>query len=128
MDKKGRIDSFEELIAWQKSKDLSLMVYRASNNGKFAQDYSLKNQVRCASVSVMSNIAEGFERYSSKEFRYFLSIARGSAAEVRSQIYLARDLDYLTNQESEVMVDLCTEIGRIIAGLRRSINKKTNNG
>jgi four helix bundle protein len=127
MAKTGKIKSFEDLIAWQKSKELSLMVYRVSSSGEFARDYSLKDQIRRASVSAMSNIAEGFERYSPKEFRHFLAIARGSAAEVRSQIYLAMELDYLTNEEARSMIDLCNEIGRIIAGLRRSLERKAGN-
>ena len=77
------------------------MVYTSYNIGEFKNDYSLKNQMRSASISVMSKITEGFERHSPKEFQNFLSIARGTAADVRSQIYLAKKLGYLTNQQSD---------------------------
>ena len=120
----GTISRFEELIAWQKSRELSRLVYEYSSIGRFSTDFALKNQICRASISVMSNIAEGFEKYSAKDFQNYLAIARGSAAEVRSQIYLAQDLGYLTEQQSKEVIDLCNEIGRIIAGLRRSLSKK----
>jgi four helix bundle protein len=91
----ARITRFEDLGVWLKAKELSLAIYRLSGAGPFLRDYGLRDQIRRAAVSVMSNIAEGFERYSRAEFRHFLSIARGSAAEVRSQLHLARELGYL---------------------------------
>jgi four helix bundle protein len=124
MAKTGTINRFEELIAWQKSRELANLVYRHSNVGGFSKDFSLKNQMCKASISIMSNIAEGFEKYSAKDFQNYLAIARGSAAEVRSQAYLARDQEYLTEQQFTEMIDLCNEIGRILAGLRRSLSKK----
>ncbi|HEU0077479.1 MAG TPA: four helix bundle protein, partial [Longimicrobiaceae bacterium] len=78
-----KIARFEELAVWKKSKELSLGIYRVTNQGRFRHDFGLKDQIRRAAVSVMSNIAEGFERYSRSEFRHFVSIARGSASEVR---------------------------------------------
>jgi four helix bundle protein len=81
--------TFEELVVWQKARALAVLVYRATNDVSFARDYGLRNQIRRAAVSVMSNIAEGFGRYGRAEMRHFLSIARGSAFEVRSQVYLA---------------------------------------
>ena len=124
MAKSGTISRFEELIAWQKSRELANLVYKYSEIGRFSGDFSLKNQMCKASISIMSNIAEGFEKYSVKDFQNYLAIARGSAAEVRSQTYLARDLKYLTDQQFTEMIGLCNEIGRIIAGLRRSLSKK----
>src|SRR3712207_4398039 len=89
------ITRFEDLEVWKKARDLSLAIYRVTSKGSFARDFGLRDQIRRAAVSVMSNIAEGFDRYSRSEFKQFLSIARGSASEVRSQLYLAHALGYL---------------------------------
>ena len=124
MAKTGTIRKFEDLIAWQRSRELANLVHEYSNIGKFSSDYPLKNQMWKASISIMSNIAEGFEKYSPKDFQNYLAIARGSAAEVRSQAYIARDLGYLTHQQFTEVTGLCNEIGRILAGLRRSLSKK----
>jgi four helix bundle protein len=126
MKNTARIHRFEDLIAWQKLKNLSLLIYRITGKDPFKKDFNLKNQIRKASVSVMSNIAEGFDRYSTKEFMYFLSIARGSVAEIRSQIHLAEELGYINNTEATSIVDLCRETGLIIGGLRKSLEKKLN--
>jgi len=123
MAKTGKIERFEDLIAWQKSKRLSLLIYEESSRGDFSRDFALRDQVRRAAVSIMSNIAEGFERYSPKEFQQYLSIARGSAAEVRSQIHIAYALGYLSRERSSEIIDLCNEIGRVLGGLRRSLCK-----
>jgi four helix bundle protein len=85
---------FEQLNVWQKSKTLAVAVYKTSSQGDFARDFGLRDQLRRAAVSVMSNIAEGFGRFTRPEFRRFLTIARGSVAEVQSQLYLAHDLGY----------------------------------
>jgi four helix bundle protein len=122
MAKTGKIQEFEDLIAWQKSKKLSVMVYHCTETGQFSRDFALKDQIRRAVISVMSNIAEGFERHSPKEFQHFLSIARGSAAEVRSQIQLAVELGYINEIESRDIMYLCVELRRIIGGLRSSLN------
>ena len=109
---------FEDLEVWQKSKVLCLEVYWLTGEGRFAQDYGLRNQIRRAAVSIMSNIAEGFERYSRLEFGQFLSIARGSASEVRSQLHIARDLRYIQEHEFQALYDLCLRISRMLASLR----------
>jgi four helix bundle protein len=101
-----RVARFEDLAVWKKSKEHS-------------RDLALKDQIRRAAVSVMSNIAEGFERYSRSEFRHFLSIARGSASEVRSQLYLAHELGYVPDSEFAAHLDLCLEISRMLAALHR---------
>jgi four helix bundle protein len=122
MAKSGKIERFEDLIAWQKSKHLSVLIYRTSSKAPFSKDFGLRDQIRKAVISIMSNIAEGFERYSPREFRQFLSIARGSAAEVRSQLHLARELDYIPEDEAVRMIALSEEIRRILGGLRKSLN------
>jgi four helix bundle protein len=86
---------FEEIGAWQKSRELTREIYKITAAGRFGRDYGLRDQIRRASVSIMSNIAEGFERSGSGEFGQFLSTAKGSAGEVRSQLYVALDQEYL---------------------------------
>jgi four helix bundle protein len=117
----AKLARFEDLAVWQKSKELSLGIYRVTKEPTFARDFGLRDQIRRASVSVMSNIAEGFERYSRTEFRHFLSIARGSASEVRSQLHLARELGYIPPHESEKLLESCLEISRMLASLHGSI-------
>jgi four helix bundle protein len=87
----GTFRSFEDIEAWQKARSLTSRIYSESNSGKFQRDFGLRDQIRRASVAVMSNIAEGFERAGNKEFLQFLSIAKGSAGEVKSQLFVALD-------------------------------------
>src|SRR5215204_3249757 len=94
---------FEDLDAWRLARELTQEVYRVTGNGEFSRDFGLTNQIRKASVSVMSNIAEGFERDGNKEFRNFLSIGKGSAGEVRSQLYVALDQGYLTREDFDLI-------------------------
>jgi four helix bundle protein len=106
---------------WQKAKALSVQVYRVTGTGPFARDLGLRTQIQRAAVSVMSNIAEGFDRNSRAEFARFLAIARGSAGEVRSQLYLARELGYIDEQTSRALLGAGVEITRMIVGLRKSL-------
>ena len=115
------ISRFEDLVVWQRARALTVAIYRASGNGAWGQDYALRDQIRRAGISVMSNIAEGFERYSRADFRHFLSIARGSVSEVRSQLHLAADLGYLPTTESSELHEDCLEISRLLAALHRSL-------
>jgi four helix bundle protein len=119
-----KLAHFEDLRVWQKSRDLSLAVYSVSANGQFARDPALRNQVRRAAVPIMSNIAEGFERYSRNEFRSFLSIARGSAAEVRCQLHLAHRLGYISDQEYAALNESCFAVSRMLAKLRSTLIEK----
>jgi four helix bundle protein len=119
------IARFEDLIVWKKSKELSLGVYRHTGQGRFSGDTALKDQIRRAAISVMSNIAEGFERYGRNDFRRFLSIARGSASEVRSQLHLARELGYLADEDAAALVELSLEISRMLAALYRRAGSGT---
>ncbi len=86
---KKTIKEFEDLIAWQKSRILTKHIYRITSQGRFRFDQGLRNQIQRASVSIMSNIAEGFERNRASEFHQYLSVAKLSCAEVRSQLYIA---------------------------------------
>ena len=120
----AKIERFEDLIAWQKARELAKKVYLCTSKGAFAKDFGLRDQIRRASVSVMSNIAEGFERGGRPEFHQFLVIAKGSCAEVRSQLYIAKDVGYLSEKIFDTLMDLCMEVSRIIGDLRASIQKQ----
>lgn len=109
--------SFEDIDAWKKSREVTKRIYRITTAGDFSRDFGLKDQIRRASVSVMSNIAEGFERSGTGEFVQFLATAKGSAGEVRSQLYVALDQDYLPRDEFEVLCDEVTKVSRMISGL-----------
>ncbi|MBT1700546.1 four helix bundle protein [Fulvivirgaceae bacterium PWU4] len=110
------IKSFEDIEVWQRARAFSLKIYDLTQEGSFAKDYSLRNQINDASGSVMDNIAEGFERGGNKEFINFLSYAKGSAGETRSQLYRAVDRKHITE---ETFVNLKTEalaISKMISG------------
>jgi four helix bundle protein len=109
---------FEDLRVWQASRALALEIYRITGTGRFSRDFGLSRQSQTAAVSVMSNIAEGFERSSQKDFQRFLTIARGSAAEVRSQLYLAQDLAYLSESDAGSLRRECFRISSMIGRLR----------
>ncbi|MCE5230648.1 four helix bundle protein [bacterium] len=119
-----RIERFEDLIAWQKARELTREIYCLTRNSPFANDHGLTNQIRRAAVSVMSNIAEGFERWGNGEFEHFLSIAKASCAEVRSQLYVALDVGYLEHVVFERLLNETQEIARILGGLRTSVKKQ----
>ena len=119
-----RIERFEDFIAWQKARTLTHDIYIATSQGRFARDFGLKDQIRRASVSSMSNVAEGFERGKPGEFHQFLSIAKGSCAELRSQLYVAFDAGYIGQQEFESLMQQATEVGQIIGGLRLSVERR----
>jgi len=120
----NKITSFQDLIAWQKARILTAKIYRATAEGDFARDFGLKDQIRRAAVSVMSNIAEGFERGRPSEFHQFLSIAKGSCAELRSQLFVALDVGYLDQNDFHALLDTAVEVARIIGGLRAAVQRK----
>ncbi len=119
-----QVTRFEDLIAWQKARELRKLVYGASANQLFCKDFDMRKQIRSAALSVMSNIAEGFERNRLPEFLYFLRVARASCGEVRSQLYAAFDEGYLTDRGLEPLLERTGEVGRIIRGLENSLQKK----
>ena len=120
----SKITSFQDLIAWQKARALTASIYRVTKKGEFSRDFGLKDQIRRAAVSVMSNIAEGFERGRPAEFHQFLSIAKGSCAELRSQLFVALDADYLVASDFETLMANAEEVGRIVGGLRAGVQRK----
>ena len=120
--------SFEDLIAWQKARVLVKKVHEVSGKSFFYRDRSLRNQICRASVSVMSNVAEGFEREGDKEFVQFLSQAKASCGEVRSQLYVALDLGYVNEGEFKLLHELASEVSRVISGLIRYLRKSEYKG
>ena len=122
-----KIERFEDFIAWQKARKLTSNIYKVSNIGKFARDFGLKDQIRRAGVSVMSNIAEGFERGRPTEFHQFLSIAKGSCAELRSQLYVALDVGYVVGDDFRALMSEAIEVGQIVGGLRASVERRRDN-
>jgi four helix bundle protein len=122
-EKKGA-RKFEDLVAWQKARELTRAVYQVSASGAFAKDFGLRDQVRRSAVSVMSNLAEGFERGSRSEFHQFLSIAKASCAELRSQFYVALDTQYLDHPAFLRLLSQAEEVARIIGGLRVAVQKQ----
>ncbi len=119
----NKITTFEELQAWQKARALTVQVYHLTRKHSFAQDFGLRDQIQRAAGSIMHNIAEGFEAGSDKEFIRFLRIARRSAAEVQSQLYLACDLQYITEEERQHVHALALETKRLINGLIGYLNR-----
>jgi four helix bundle protein len=107
----------EEIEAWQKARALVQEIYKISNQTEFSRDFALKNQIRKAAISIMSNIAEGYERSGNKEFSQFLSIAKGSIGEVRSQLYASMDQKYITLQVFERINQILLETGKMIGGM-----------
>ncbi|WP_420456847.1 four helix bundle protein [Rubrivirga sp.] len=110
---------FEEIEAWQLGRELTQRVYAATRGNAFSRDFALRDQIRRAVISITSNIAEGFERRSRREFCRFLDIAKASNAEVRSQLYVALDEGYLPPEEFDTLYELSTRIGAKLGGLLR---------
>jgi len=119
-----KVQRFEDLVAWQKARDLTTEIYRATANGAFAKDFGLRDQIRRATVSVMSNIAEGFERGSARDFHKFLIIAKASCAEVRSQLYVAMDVEYLDKTAFQSLIAKAEEVSRVVGGLKASVQSR----
>jgi four helix bundle protein len=123
----GRISRFEDLIAWQKARVLAAEVYKVTRLKEFSADFSLRDQMRRAVVSGMSNIAEGFERGKPAEFQHFLSITKASCAELRSQLYVAQDAGYVDAQTFDSLHQQADEVGRIVGGLRVTVERRRDN-
>ncbi|SEC18344.1 four helix bundle protein [Tenacibaculum sp. MAR_2009_124] len=111
------IKSFEDIESWKQSRLFNQLIYDATNNFKFDKDNDLRRQIRRASVSISSNIAEGFERNTDKEFIHFLYIAKASAGEIRSQLYLSYDLKYISENDFNELKSKVIEISKTISGL-----------
>ena len=110
---------FEEIEGWQKAREPAREVYRITNGGPFSRDFGLRDQIRRASVSIMANVAEGFGRGGNKEFVAFLSIARGSCAEVKSHLYVAKDAGFIEPAEFNTLYSLASEAEGLPRGLMK---------
>ena len=112
------METFEKLAVWRRSTDLAVRICKALRG---CRDYGLRDQIQRAAVSVPSNIAEGMERNTKAEYRNFLGIAKGSAGEVRTQLWILRKLDYLLREDADAMARECEEISKMLHGLIRSL-------
>ena len=121
------MDRFEDSIAWQKARELNKAIYVATRSKPCADDREFIRQLRRASISVMNNIAEGFERFRPNEQHQFLSIAKGSAGEVRSMLYAGLDLEYWKEDEFSALVTRTREVTRLLASWIRSIERRQSN-
>ena len=124
----ARIDRFEDIEGWKLARRVSNRVYDVSSDGQFSKDFALVNQVRRASVAIMSNIAEGFERDGNKEFLQFLSIAKGSCGEVRSQLYIASDRGYIDEGTFNEISGILIETSKTLSGLMRYLRQSDEKG
>lgn len=121
----ARIARFEDIEAWRKARELTKAVYAATSEGPFSRDFGLRDQIRRAAVSVMSNIAEGFERGGDAEFRRFLAISKGSAGEVKAQLYIALDAGLIDKAQFDSLYKTATEAGIIIGGFMRYLGRNS---
>jgi len=123
-----KIHRFEDIEGWKKARELTRQIYEVSGAGLFSRDFGLRDQIRRASVSIMSNIAEGFERDGNKEFAQFLSIAKGSSGEVKSQFYVALDAGFIDQTQFTNLYRQADETGKLIAGFRRYLQQSELRG
>ena len=112
----AKIEKFEDIKSWKMAREVVRKIYKASKTGDFAKDFALRDQIRRSSVSIMSNIAEGFEREGNREFINFLTIAKASCAESRSQLYVALDQGYMTQSDFEEIYKGLSEVGNLLGG------------
>ncbi len=124
----AQFKSFEEMESWKLGRQITVEVYKITNQGDFARDFGLRDQLRRAVVSITSNIAEGFERDGNREFINFLSVAKGSCGEARSQLYLALDLGYLTQEQFDPLFAKLVSTSRLINGLMEYLKEAEAKG
>lgn len=117
----AKIQRFEDLLVWQKAMDLALEAYRVTRIKAFSRDFALTDQLRKSAISVPCNIAEGFDRGSRAEFHHFLSIAKGSCAELKTQLYLAERIEYIDEDTAAQLKTQADEVSRMIGGLRTKV-------
>jgi len=124
----GKILRFEEIESWKQARVQTGEIYQVTSSGGFARDFGLRDQIRRASVSAMSNIAEGFERGGNREFCQFLSNAKGSTGEVRSQLYVALDAGFINQKKFGDLYGHAEETSRLIAGFMRYLQQSNFRG
>lgn len=114
-----KFNKFEEILVWQKANELIVEIYKTIDT---KYDYSFKDQIRRAAISIANNIAEGFERQGNKEFKKFLYIAKGSCGEVRSMLYSAKKLKYISQDDYELLFDRCIIISKMLSALIKKLS------
>jgi len=124
----AKIEKFEDVESWKSAREVTKMIYSATSDESFSKDFSLCNQIRRASVSILSNIAEGFERSGNKEFLQFLAIAKGSCGEVRAQLYVALDQNYIDKIQFEKISNKLLETSRLISGFMKYLQQSDLRG
>jgi len=122
------IERFEDIEAWKDARELTKLIYETWNSGDFSRDFGLRDQIRRASVSVMSNIAEGFERGGDNEFHHYLSLAKGSNGEVRSQLYVAFDAHFITQDIFQSLYTRSEVIGKPLSALMTYLRRSDLRG
>jgi four helix bundle protein len=120
--------TFEDLIVWQRAKELTKLIYSSTSNGSFQKDFGMKDQLQRASVSVMSNIAEGFGRGGNKELIQFLFVAKGSLSEVQSLLHAAVDQKYIDKEKFQIAYDKASEIARLITAFVKGMKVSSVKG
>ncbi len=120
------VDKFEDLEVWQQARQLTAHIYSLARQGDFAKDYGFRDQICRAAVSIVSNVAEGFERRSNSQFLQFLDIAVGSAGELRAQLYVALDLAYISSNQFNALYADVTAIGKMLTSLIRHLRSSPN--
>jgi four helix bundle protein len=124
----AKIEKFEDIQAWKLARELSNLIYEVTSVGKFDRDFVLKDQIRRAAISIISNIAEGFERGGDKEFLQFLAVAKGSSGELRAQLYVALDQRYVAEREFKLLSEKVTELSRLLAGFIKYLQRSEMRG
>lgn len=122
------IEKFEDIESWKRAREVTRLIYEASSSERFSRDFALVNQMRRASVSILSNIAEGFERSGNEEFLQFLAIAKGSCGEVRAQLYVAFDQKYIEQADFAKLSEKLLETSRLIAGMIKYLQQSELRG
>jgi four helix bundle protein len=120
------IKRFEDLAVWKEAREFVKTVYQLTHNEEMKKDYAFKDQIRRASVSIMNNIAEGFGRYSSKDFRRFLDIATASNLEVKSMFYLGADLNYFQESKHDELILQSEKLHYQLLALIKYLRSKSN--
>lgn len=124
----SKISRFEDILAWQKARELSKIVFKLTKSVPFSKDFTLCDQIKRSSGSAMDNIAEGFERGGNREFVHFLSISKASASEVRSQLFRALDNEYISQDEFDSTFQLAEEVGKLISGFMKYLKNSQLKG
>jgi four helix bundle protein len=124
----AKIERFEDIEAWKKARVLTKRVYELTDDGQMAREFTLKDQMRRSAISIMANIAEGFEREGDKEFRQFLAIAKGSVGELKAHLYVALDSGMITAEKFSGLMSLADETSRLLAGFMKYLKQSPHQG